>query len=125
MKTFHKIVSSFFLILVSLLAFVLAFIELRALFAGDFLLMNSLGAAFIAYLCRGLFFVILGSYNICVLLTIIKRNGASPTHFLIAPFMLLASLFSLFFYTQWIYWLVVFIALVPCAAIFSRRPIIK
>ena len=41
MKTFHKIVSSFFLILVSLLAFVLAFIELRALFAGDYLLMNS------------------------------------------------------------------------------------
>lgn len=125
MKTFRKIISSFFLIIASLVALVFAFVELRALFAGDFLLMNSVGAAFVAYLSRGLFFVILSGYAICILVSILKYNGVAPSHYVVAPTIVIASIFTVFFYTQWIYWVVILLALIPCISIYSRKPVIK
>ena len=122
MKLVRRIISCFFLALGALLALVLAFIELRALFAGYFLLMNLKGAAFIGYLMRGLFFVIVSGYSICLIVALAKSDNVSISHYFVAPTILIASLFSIFFYSTYIYFLVIFIALIPCAVVLLRRP---
>ena len=123
MKVMRRIVDCFFLALGGLIALVLAFIELRALFAGDFLLMNLKGAAFMGYLLRGLFFVIVLGYSICLIVTLAKKDATiSISHYFVAPTILIASLFSIFFYSTYIYFLVIFIALIPCAVVLLRRP---
>ena len=122
MKLVRRIISCFFLALGALIALVFAFVELRALFAGDFLLMNLKGAAFIGYLMRGLFFVIVSGYSICLIVALAKSDNVSISHYFVAPAILISSLFSIFFYTQYIYFLVIFIALIPCAVVLLRRP---
>ena len=122
MKLARRIISCFFLALGALLALVLAFIELRALFAGDFLLMNLKGAAFIGYLMRGLFFALVSGYSICLIVALAKSDNVSVSHYFVAPAILIASLFSIFFYSTSIYFLVIFIALIPCAVVLLRRP---
>ena len=122
MKLVHRIISCFFLALGGLIALVLAFIELRALFAGDFLLMNLKGAAFMGYLLRGLFFVIVAGYSICLIIALAKKDTVSVTHYFVAPILLVSSLFSIFFYSTFVYFLVIFIALIPCVAVLLRKP---
>ena len=122
MKLARRIISCFFLALGGLIALVFAFVELRALFAGDFLLMNLKGAAFMGYLLRGLFFVLISGYSICLIIALAKKDSVSITHFFVAAAILIASLFSIFFYTQYIYFLVIFIALIPCAVVLLRKP---
>ena len=122
MKLVRRIISCFFLALGALIALVFAFVELRALFAGDFLLMNLIGAAFIGYLMRGLFFILVSGYSICLIIALAKSDNVSVSHYFVAPAILISSLFSIFFYTQYIYFLVIFIALIPCAVVLLRRP---
>ena len=125
MKLVGRIVSFFFLSISILVALVFAFIELRALFAGDFLLMNLVGAALIGYLMRGAFFLLIAGYSICLIIALAKSDNVSVSHYFVAPAILIASLFSIFFYSQYIYFLVIFIALIPCAVVLLRRPSIN
>ena len=122
MKLAHRIISCFFLALSGLIALVFAFVELRALFAGDFLLMNLKGAALMGYLLRGLFFVLLFGYSICLIVALAKSDNVSICHYFVAPAILIASLFAIFFYSTYIYFLVIFIALIPCAVVLLRKP---
>ena len=122
MKVMRRIIDCFFLALGGLIALVFAFVELRALFAGDFILMNLKGAAFMGYLLRGLFFLIVLGYSICLIIALAKKANLSITHYFVAPIILISSLFSIFFYSTFIYFLVIFIALIPCAVVLLRRP---
>ena len=122
MKLVRRIISCFFLALGCLIALVFAFVELRALFAGDFLLMNLKGAAFIGYLMRGLFFILVSGYSICLIIALAKSDNVSISHYFVAPAILIASLFAIFFYSTYIYFLVIFIALIPCAVVLLRKP---
>ena len=121
MKLVGRIASYFFLAVSFLLAIVFAFVELRCLFAGDFLLMNSPAISFITYLFRGLFFLIVAAYCICLFILCLKRINPTLAHCIVAPSLFVASLFSIFFYVQSIYLVVIFIALIPTIIVFTRK----
>ena len=74
MRLVGRIVSYIFLSLVGIVSLVFAFIELRCLSAGDFLLMNSPALSFLTYLFRGLFFLILLVFATYLFLALIKNK---------------------------------------------------
>ena len=124
MKLVGRIFASFFLILAGLLATVLAFIEIRSLVAGDFLLMNTPALSFVGYLFRFLYFVALCSFNVTLFINIILKKKLSFIFLFFIPFILLSSAFSIFFYSTYIYFLVIFIALVPALVLVGKKFIV-
>ena len=125
MKLVGRIITDVLLVIACLVAMVFAFVELRSLFAGDFLLMNSPALSFMGYLFRGLFFLTLVVYIIYLFISFIKNKGYSIACHIIAPSLFIASIFSLFFYVQYIYLAVIIIALIPSIAVFTRRFLVK
>ena len=125
MKLVGRIVSYTFLILVALVSLVFAFVELRSLFAGDFLLMNNAAMSFFAYLFRGLFFVSLCSYSVYLFIFFMKKKDLEFFNYLIAISLLIASLFTVFFYVQSIYLIIILLALVPALVVLLRRFLIE
>ena len=121
MKLVGRIIASFFLVLSGLLSLVFAFIEIRFIFAGDFLLMNTPALYFISYLLRFIFFIALGFFNISLLINIISQKGISAIYLVFAPIFFISSLFSIIFYSTFIYLLVIFIALVPSIALIGKK----
>lgn len=121
MKKVGRIVTDVLLIIAALISLVFAFVELRCLFAGDFLLMNSSVQSFVTYLFRGLFFLTLGCYCIFLFVSFIKNEGYNIGHNIFAPALFVASIFSIFFYVSNVFYVVLVIALVPSIAVFTRR----
>lgn len=97
MKTVVRIIAGIFVVVACFVSFVFAFIELRPLFAGDFLLMNNSAIAFIRYLLRGLFFIILAINAVAVIISLGKEE-VSYTHHTICCGLILASFLTIFFY---------------------------
>ena len=94
--------------LITLLAIVFAFVEIRPLFAGDFMLMNNPSLSFATYLFRGHFY--LGLVALAAIL-LVYRNNRIKVNLIVLVFalsMFVGSCFSFFFYDF-------YIALVPVA----------
>lgn len=125
MKLVGRIITDILLAIACLVALVFAFVELRSLFAGDFLLMNSPASSFVGYLFRGLFFLGLAGYIVYLFVSFIKNKGYSIACHIIAPALFICSVFSIFFYVQYIYLVVIIIALIPSIAVFTRRFLVK
>ena len=124
MRLVGRIFSIFFLIIASLLALVFAFIEIRSLVAGDFLLMNTPTLSFIGYLFRFFYFLALCTFNISLLINIIQKKPLNFVFLFLIPFVLFSSLFSIFFYSTYVYFLVIFIALVPALVLVGKKFIV-
>ena len=123
MRHVGRIVSYLFLSITALIALVFAFIELRSLLAGDFLLMNNQATSFIGYLCRGLFFIFLMGFAVSVLIFYLLKIELSSIHYVIAVSLALASLFSVAFYTSYIYLLIVSISVIPLIIVILRKSV--
>ena len=124
MRLVGRIFSIFFLVIASLLALVFAFIEIRSLVAGDFLLMNTPALSFIGYLFRFFYFLALCTFNISLLINIIQKKPLNFVFLFLIPFVLFSSLFSIFFYSTYVYFLVIFIALVPALVLVGKKFIV-
>ena len=75
LKIVFRILFIIGVVIISLIAILFAFIELRSLFSLDFLLFNNPIAGFFAYLSRGLFYLsMLGLTIAIVVLHILKRK---------------------------------------------------
>ena len=118
----QRILSFVLLGLAIIIAIAFAFIELRSLFACDFLFMNNQVGAFIAYLSRGLFFLILMGFAICVLIFYLLKIDLASFHYVIAVSLALGSLFSVAFYSSYIYLLIVSFSVIPLIIVLFRRP---
>lgn len=121
MRLVGRIVSYIFLSLVGIVSLVFAFIELRCLFAGDFLLMNIPALSFLTYLFRGLFFLILFVFATYLFLALIKNKELQLVHFMIAVSLVVASLFTIAFYVLYVYLLVIVLALIPFAIVVIKK----
>lgn len=122
MRLVGRIISNTLLVITAVIALVFAFIELRSLFACDFLFMNNQVGAFIAYLSRGLFFLILMGFAICVLIFYLLKIDLASFHYVIAVSLALGSLFSVAFYSTYIYLLIVSFSVIPLIIVLFRRP---
>jgi len=125
MKIVGRIICSLLLVLCSLVSFVFVFIELRSLFAGDFLLFNNPVLAALTYLFRALFFLSLVAFSIFLMVIYLKKKEMHYIYYLLAASLTFGSFFSLFFYTNYIGLLVIFLAIVPTSTTLLRRLFIK
>lgn len=104
----------FILFIISL---VFAFIEIRPLFAGDFLLMESAFIGFIKYLFRAMFFIFM-SYNAFITFYCVLRNKRLNLNGIIfACVSIFVSLMTFMFYD----WYVAFIVLATNLALLAIR----
>ena len=121
MKLVAKVLMCLFLILSGIVSAILGFIEIRFLVMGEFTLMNNPALAFAGYLFRFLFFLWLFFYNFYLLFAILFKRKLTIPNFLVVPILIISSTFSIFFYSTYIFFLVIFIALVPCIAALTKR----
>ncbi len=111
MKLVGRIINFVLLGITILLSIVLAFIELRSLFAGDYSLLNNPAAGFVGYLFRGLYFVIILVFSIFLLIIYLTNKEMKFIYYFIGMLLLIGSLFTVFFYSTYIYFLVILITL--------------
>lgn len=97
-KIIFNICSFIFLGIIILISLIFSFLEIRALFALDFTLMNSAILGFMHYLSRGLYFLILASYSLISLIILLKNQKISFIYLIPGIALLFGSLFSLIFY---------------------------
>ena len=111
MKLVSRIINIVLLGITIILSIVLAFIELRSLFAGDYSLFNNPAAGFVGYLFRGLYFVIILVFSIFLLIIYLTNKEMKFIYYFIGMLLLIGSLFTVFFYSTYIYFLVILITL--------------
>ena len=108
-----KILSFIGLGITILFAFIFAFIELRSLFAGDFVLFNNPAIGFFNYLFRGLFFLGLVALAVFLIIYIAKKKEGYLGLLILGGTLFVSSFFGLFFYTWYIALLIAVISLNP------------
>lgn len=111
MKLVARIINIVLLSITIILSIVLAFIELRSLFAGDYSLFNNPATGFVGYLFRGLYFVIILVFSIFLLIIYLTNKEMKFIYYFIGMLLLIGSLFTVFFYSTYIYFLVILITL--------------
>ena len=100
MKLFLNILKYIASSIVGVLSLVFAFIEIRPLFAGDFLLMESPAASFIGYLFRALFFLVMFINALKVFLCVLFRRELSLAALIFNGVLIVGSVLSFLFY-EW------------------------
>ena len=120
MKLVGRIICTVLLAISIIFAAIFAFIEFRSLFAGDYSLLNNASIGFVTYLLRALFFVILLTFSLFLLMTYLKNMEINFNHYLVGILLLIGSLFSIPFYSTYIYFVIIFIALLPCLTFVIR-----
>ena len=125
MKLVGRIICSVLLSITILFSLVFAFIELRSLVAGDYSLMNNAAISFVTYLFRGLFFVILASFSLFLLGIYLKNKEVTFIYYFIGGCLLIGSIFSIAFYSTYVYFAVILIGLFPAATFVIRKLFLK
>ena len=102
MKILKAVLVYLGLTIASLVALVFAFVELRSLFAGDFLLMNSPFLGALAYFLRGLYFLLI--ITLCVFIVLFRLNHKKICIILFASAITLfiGAFISLVFYDYYV-----------------------
>ena len=102
MKILKAVLVYLGLTIASLVALVFAFVELRSLFAGDFLLMNSPFLGALAYFLRGLYFLLI--ITLCVFIVLFRLNHKKICIILFASAIALfiGAFISLVFYDYYV-----------------------
>lgn len=125
MKLVGRIICSILLSITILFSLVFAFIELRSLVAGDYSLMNNVTISFVTYLFRGLYFVILASFSIFLLGIYLKDKEVAFIYYFIGGCLLIGSIFSIAFYSTYVYFVIILIGLFPAATFVIRKLFLK
>ena len=96
-----------------LFSLIFAFIELRSLFAGDFVLFNNPAVGFFSYLFRGLFFLGLISLAVVLIIFINKNHEHYLCLLIISGSLFFSSCLGILFYAWFIALIVMVISLIP------------
>lgn len=99
----------------SLISLVFAFVELRSLFAGDFLILNNPFLGALAYLLRGLYFLLIIALCVFIILFRTHKKKICIILFGAAISLLIGALLSLIFYDYYISLVIIFITLILVA----------
>ena len=103
------------LAIASLVALVFAFVELRSLFAGDFLLFNNPFLGALAYLLRGLYFLLIITLCVFIVLFRVHKKKICIILFAAAISLLIGAFLSLIFYDYYVSLVIIFITLILMA----------
>ena len=103
MKIVGKIFSYIGIFIVSILSIVFAFIEIRPLFYNDYSLMNNPALGFIKFLFRGLFYLLILSLAIYLLITLIRKKKMDLPVIIFSGALFISSLFTINFYVFYVY----------------------
>ena len=125
MKLVGRIICAILLAITIIFSAIFAFIELRSLIAGDYSLMNNAAMGFVTYLFRSIFFIFLLSFSLLLLMTYLRNNKMNFNFYYIGFLLLIGSLASIFFYSNYLYFLIIFIAALPCLTFVIRKLTIK
>lgn len=125
MKLVGRIICTVLLAITMIFSTVFAFVEFRSLIAGDYSLMNSAALGLVTYLLRAIFFVILLSFSLFLMMTYLKNNEMNFNYYFVGVLLLIGSLFSIHFYSTYVYFAVIFIAILPCLTFVIRKFTLK
>ena len=102
MRTFKSVLLYIGLTLISIVASVFAFVELRSLFAGDFRLFNNAFLGGLSYFLRGLYFLLI--FTLCVFIVLFRTHHKKICIILFASAvsLLIGALLSLMFYEYYV-----------------------
>ena len=100
MKKFLSILKYIDCVFVGIIALVFTFVEIRPLFAGDFLLMESSGLAFIKYLFRTLFFLLMAVNAAKVFYCVFKKRNIDLEGIIFNATIIVAAAMTFMFY-EW------------------------
>ena len=102
MKILKAVLTYFGLVIASLIGMLFAFVELRSLFAGDFLLMNSPFLGALGYFLRGLYFLLIITLSVFIVLFRTHNKKICIILFAAAVSLLAGALLSLLFYDYFV-----------------------
>ena len=97
------------LTIVSVVALVFAFVEFRSLFAGDFSLFNNAFVGFLTYLFRGLYFLLIITLVVFIILFKTHQKKICVILFAGAVSLLIGALLTLLFYDYFVSLVIIFI----------------
>ena len=102
MRILKAVLTYLGLSIASLVGFIFAFLEFRSLFAGDFLLMNSPFFGALAYFLRGLYYLLI--ITLCVFIVLFRTHNKKICIILFAAAvsLLVGALISLAFYDYFV-----------------------
>ena len=98
-------------------ALIFSFIEFRALFAGDFTLMNNPAMSFMTYLFRGLFFFSTIVLVVVTAVQILRNKKLNLAYAIIALAIALSSFITFSFYEYYITIVIIFFTDLPLLVI--------
>ena len=115
MRIFKTILVYFGLSIASLVALVFSLVELRSLFAGDFFLFNNPFLGALAYLLRGLYFLLI--ITLCVFIVLFRTHNKKICIILFGAAIssLIGAFLSLIFYDYFVSLALIFINLILVA----------
>ena len=102
MKILKAVLTYFGLAIASLIGMLFAFVELRSLFAGDFLLMNSPFLGALGYFLRGLYFLLIITLSVFIVLFRTHNKKICIILLAVAISLLVGALLSLMFYDYYV-----------------------
>ena len=112
MKVVKTILFYLGVIFVSLVAILFAFVELRSLFAGDFILTNGVIVGFISYLYRGIYFLSILALAIFLVIYRKRKKKVDIVLFSVSIALLIGAIISFNFYDYFITLAIIFIDLI-------------
>ena len=115
MKTFLRILKYIAVSIFSLIGLLLFFLNIRSIFAGDFLLMNSGASSFFSYLFRALYFASMLFLSFAVIAFDIKKKKICIVLLSTNVALIIGALISLFYYHLIVALLVIFVNLLMLA----------
>ena len=109
MRLVKSILLYAFLGVLSIVALLFAFVELRSLFAGDFRLFNNPFLGGLAYFLRGLYYLLI--VTLCVFIVLFRTHHKKYCIilFAVAVSLLIGALLSLMFYDYYISLVIIFV----------------
>ena len=109
MKILKAVLVYLGLSLASLIALIFAFLELRSLFAGDFLLFNNAFLGALAYFLRGLYYLLIIALCVFIVLFRTHRKKICIILFAASISLLIGAFITLMFYDYYISLVVILI----------------
>ena len=113
MKILKNVLVYVALSIVTIVSLVFAFVELRALFAGDHLLFNNAFIGGLAYLMRGLYYLFIIALCVFIVIFRIKHQKINLVLWLTSLSIFIGAFMTLAFYDYYISLVIIFVTSLP------------
>ena len=116
MKLAYKIYSCVIATLTALVSVLLAFIELRMIFAGDYLIMDNPGLEIVSGIFRALYFLMFLFVSVLVFIRALKAKRINFVLFVASYVLLVGAFASYAYYNYLVYFIVSFLCGLLCSS---------